>query len=177
MHHQQGPTVSRSSGFTMIEMVVVLILMTIIAATVLGRAITTSDIDLSSATDKIRNQIRYAQSQAMKRSDAVWGIQSDPDSRRYWMFRATTSVTASVTEDVIIPGGDYAVGSTRITFDDLGADLNRFTLVFDRLGRPFKAQTDGFANDPVVTENNPIVTVSKGATRPITITPETGLIR
>lgn len=173
MHHQQGPTVSRSSGFTMIEMVVVLLLMTIIAATVLGRAITTSDIDLSSATDKIRNQIRYAQSQAMKRSDAVWGIQSDSDSRRYWMFRAT----ATVMEDVIIPGGDYAAGNTRITFDDLGADLNRFTLVFDKLGRPYKAQTNGVPNDPVVTENNPIVTVSKGATRPITVTPETGLIR
>jgi type II secretory pathway pseudopilin PulG len=159
----------------MIEMVVVLLLMTIIAATVLGRSIATSDLDLNSATDKIRNQIRYAQSQAMKRSDAVWGIQSDSASQRYWLFRAT----ATATEDVLIPGGDYAGGSTRITFSNLGdnLNLNSFTVVFDRLGRPYRTQTNGVPNNPVATEHNPMVSVTKGETRYINITPETGLIR
>jgi type II secretory pathway pseudopilin PulG len=157
----------------MIEMVVVLLLMTIIAATVLGRSIATSDLDLNSATDKIRNQIRYAQSQAMKRSDAVWGIQSDSATQRYWLFRAT----ATATEDVIIPGGDYAGGISRIAFSDLGADLNSFTVVFDRLGRPYRAQALGVPNTPVATGDNPMVSVTKGETRYITITPETGLIR
>jgi len=66
--------VRRPSGFTIVEIVVVLLLMSILAATVIGRSITSSDLDLNSATDKIRNQIRYAQSQAMKRTDAVWGM-------------------------------------------------------------------------------------------------------
>jgi len=60
----------------MIEMVVVLLLMGIIAATVLGRSIATSDIDLNSETDKIRNHLRFAQAEAMKRSNTVWGIKS-----------------------------------------------------------------------------------------------------
>lgn len=110
----------RSSGFTIVEIIVVLLLMSILAATLLGRSITSSTIDLNSATDKIRNQLRYAQSQAMKRSDAVWGIQSDGSSQ-YWLFRATPDSTV----DVVIPGGDYASGSTQISFSNLKASFLR----------------------------------------------------
>ena len=105
----------RPSGFTMLEIIVVLLLMSILAATVIGRSITTSNLDLPSATDKIRNQIRFAQAQAMKRSDAVWGIQSDSANKKYWLFRASQSGT----EEVPIPGGDYATGSTHVSFANL----------------------------------------------------------
>ena len=65
----------RSTGFTIVEIIVVLLLMSILAATLLGRSITTGTIDLNSATDKIRNQLRFAQSQAMKRHKIPsWGI-------------------------------------------------------------------------------------------------------
>ena len=147
--------------------------MSILAATVIGRSITPANLDLNSATDKIRNQIRYAQSQAMKRTDAVWGIQSDSGTQQYWMFRATSTGT----EEVRIPGGDYGATGTRISFDSLGANLNNFTLVFDWLGRPYNGQTAGVPNNPVVAANNPKVTVTKGETRLISITPETGLIQ
>ena len=162
----------RPSGFTIVEIIVVLLLMSILAATLLGRSVTTSNLDLNSATDKVRNQLRFAQAEAMKRSDTVWGIQSD-GSNQYWMFRATTTAT----EEVVIPGGDYASGSTRVSFTNLGADLNSFTVVFDRLGRPYKAQTNGVPSTPVTAGDNPIVRVTKGEERPINITPETGLIR
>jgi prepilin-type N-terminal cleavage/methylation domain-containing protein len=167
--------VRRPAGFTIVEIIVVLLLMSILAATLLGRSITTGTIDLNSATDKIRNQLRYAQSQAMKRTDAVWGIQSDGSSQ-YWLFRATPSTPTkpSATEEVLIPGGDYAAGGTRVSFANLGADLNIFTLVFDSLGRPYKGQTNGVPNSPVIKEDNPIVKVTKGEERQITITPETG---
>jgi MSHA pilin protein MshC len=160
--------VRRSSGFTIVEIIVVLLLMSILAATLLGRSVSTSNLDLNSATDKVRNQLRYAQSQAMKRTDAVWGIQSD--GSQYWLFRATPTAT----EDVVIPGGDYAAGSTRVSFTNLGADLNSFTLVFDSLGRPYNGQTNGVPNNPVAVGDNPKVTVSKGEQRRIAITPETG---
>jgi prepilin-type N-terminal cleavage/methylation domain-containing protein len=164
----------RTSGFTMIEIVVVLLLMGILAVALLGRSVTSSNLDLNSATDKIRNQLRFAQAEAMKRSDAVWGIQSD-GSNQYWLFRATPAAT----EEVLIPGGDYAAGGTRISFANLGADLNSFTLVFDRLGRPYKGQTNGVPNSPVAPGDNPYVSVSKGTEPPraITVTPETGLIQ
>ena len=163
----------RPAGFTIVEIIVVLLLMSILAATVIGRSITTSNLDLNSATDKIRNQLRFAQAQAMKRTDAVWGIQSNSGTKQYWMFRATSTGT----EEVRIPGGDYGATGTHISFDSLGADLNNFTIVFDWIGRPFKGQTAGVPNNPVVAADNPKVTVTKGETRPISITPETGLIQ
>ena len=73
------------NGFTLVEITAVLVLMAIISAYVIGRSINTEQIDLAGQTDKIRNQIRYAQATAMKRSDAVWGITND--TNQYWMFR------------------------------------------------------------------------------------------
>jgi prepilin-type N-terminal cleavage/methylation domain-containing protein len=72
-------------GFTLIEITAVLVLMAIISAYVIGRSINTEQIDLAGQTDKIRNQIRYVQSTAMKRSDAIWGITCD--TNQYWMFQ------------------------------------------------------------------------------------------
>ena len=69
-------------------MTVVLVLIGIIAAYVIGRSIGTEQIELAGLTDKIRNQIRYAQATAMKRSDAVWGFTCD--TNQYWSFRANT---------------------------------------------------------------------------------------
>jgi MSHA pilin protein MshC len=162
--------VRRPAGFTIVEIIVVLLLMSILAATLLGRSVTTANLDLNSATDKLRNQLRYAQSQAMKRSDAVWGIQSD--GTQYWMFRAKLTIT----EDAIVPGGDYASGSTRISFSDLKASLSNFIIVFDRIGKPYTGHANGLPTNPVSAENNLTITVSKdGDSHTITITPETGL--
>jgi prepilin-type N-terminal cleavage/methylation domain-containing protein len=167
--------VRRSSGFTIVEIIVVLLLMSILAATLIGRSITSSNLELNSATDKILNQIRYAQSQAMKRTNAVsgvWGIQSDGNNK-YWMFRASPAVT-----EERIPGGDYEETETHITFKNLGKDikLNSFTIVFDFLGRPYRAQELGVPNTPVTAANSLTISVSKGTEPPrnITITPETG---
>jgi prepilin-type N-terminal cleavage/methylation domain-containing protein len=162
--------VRRSSGFTIVEIIVVLLLMSIVAATLLGRSVTTANIDLNSAADKLRNQLRFAQAEAMKHSDAVWGIQSD-GSTQYWMFRATPTVT----EDVIVPGGDYASGSTRIRFSDLKASLTNFIVVFDKIGKPYTGHANGLATNQVDEANPVAITVTKDGTRTITITPETGL--
>ena len=156
----------------MIEMVVVLLLMGIIAATVLGRAITTSDLDLNSEPDKIRNHLRYAQAEAMKRSNAIWGIQSQ--SNEYWLFR----VTKTGSEEVQLPGVNYPAGSTRINLSDSGVTLDNFKLVFNKIGKPFKNNTNEVPNTPVTAADPAIkVTAPSGKSQSITITPETGLIQ
>ena len=158
----------RQSGFTMIEMVVVLLLMGIIAATVLGRAITTSDLDLNSETDKIRNHLRYAQAQAMKRSDTVWGIKFE--AGQYWLFR--DSNPDDVNKQVRFPGVDYAVSSNKVTLPSdvtLSTDLAGNVVFFDRIGKPY--------NQDPITELNVQRQVAVAGGQPITITPETGFIR
>jgi len=154
----------------MIEIVVVLLLMGILAATVLGRSITTSNLDLNSAADKVRNQLRFAQAEAMKRSDTAWGINSF--GTEYWLFRNTTA------NEVRIPGGDYPGASNRINKSDLGAgvSVSNFTVYFDRIGKPYTTYTSPTVNTPLDSQL-PITVSAGGDNRTITIAPETGLIR
>jgi type II secretory pathway pseudopilin PulG len=153
----------------MIEMVVVLLLMSIIAATVLGRSISTSDMDLNSETDKIRNHLRFAQSEAMKRSNTVWGIKSF--GTEYWLFRNNNPDNPA--NEVRLPGVVYSGASNRISEADIGGvTLSDFTIFFDRIGKPYTAYTDETTNTALA---GPLSISVSG--RPITITPETGLIR
>ena len=156
----------RSSGFTIVEIIVVLLLMSILAATLLGRSVTTTNLDLNSATDKVRNQLRFAQAEAMKRSDTVWGVNSS--GTEYWLFRNTTA------NEVRIPGGDYPGAGNRINEADLGKDvtLSDFIVFFDRIGKPYSPN----ATTPISSQI-PITVSVPGDSRTITITPETGLIR
>jgi prepilin-type N-terminal cleavage/methylation domain-containing protein len=170
--------VRRPSGFTIVEIIVVLLLMSILAATVIGRSITTSNLDLNSATDKIRIQLHFAQSQAMKsayETYPVWGIKSS--GTQYWMFRGINPDLSA--NEARVPGGDYPGASNRINETDIGAPVSDFTVFFDRIGKPYTvytSYTNPIANTPLA--NQMQITVGAGPeTRTITIAPETGLIR
>ena len=162
----------RSSGFTIVEIIVVLLLMSLLAATLLGHSVTTSNLDLNSATDKVRNQLRFAQAEAMKRSDTVCGVNSF--GTEYWLFRNTTAIG----NEVRIPGGDYPGAGNRINEADLGAGvtLSDFTVFFDRIGKPYTAYTSPTVNTPLAIQM-PITVSVPGDNRTITVIPETGLIR
>jgi prepilin-type N-terminal cleavage/methylation domain-containing protein len=162
--------VRRPSGFSILELVVVLLLMSILAATLIGRSVTSSDLDLNSATDKIRNQLRYAQAQAMKRAnttDPYWGIKSL--GGQYWLFQGDNPDLAA--KEVRVPGGDYPGAGNRINEADLGVTVSDFTVFFDRIGKPYSP------NATAALANTLTITVAAGESRTITITPETGLIR
>jgi prepilin-type N-terminal cleavage/methylation domain-containing protein len=157
-------------GFTLIEITVVLVLMAIIAAYAIGRSIGTGQIDLAAQISRIQDQIRYAQTMAMKQSDTIWGITSN--TNQYWMFERT-SITPVTDTPAILPGEQNA----QITLSDLGIDsLTAFTLFFDRIGKPYTAYVDATTNTPLV---NPLtITASAGTqSRTFRVMPETGLVR
>ena len=156
-------------GFTLIEITVVLVLMAIIAAYVIGRSIGTQQIDLAAQTDKIRNQIRYAQSMAMKQSDEIWGITSN--SNQYWMFKRVIGPPIIDTL-VIMPGEQNA----QITLSDMGIDsLTNFILFFDRIGKPYRE----YDTTQKTSLDNPLTIVVSAGTqsRDIRVIPETGLVQ
>jgi hypothetical protein len=135
--------------------------MAIISAYVIGRSVTTDRVEITGQTDRIRNQIRFAQSNAMKRSDSVWGITCN--ANQYWMFSGSPATPE------VLPGERNA----QINLSDLGISLSPFTLYFDRIGRPFTAYTDENDNNPL--DTNLSITVSaSGQNRTITVIPETG---
>jgi len=154
-------------GFTFIEIIAVLVIMSIIAAGILVRTINTDQMDLMAQVAKIRNHIRYAQAMAMKRSDKNWGIKCD-GSNAYWFFEGTNPDDSA--NQLPFPGEI----SSQILLADINVAMNGFELYFDKYGRPYTAYTDETINTPVATGNPLSITIS-GVT--LSVTPETGLIQ
>ena len=164
----------RPAGFTILEIIVVLLLMSILAATLLGRSVTTASMDLNSATDKIRNQLRFAQAEAMKgayEAYPVWGVKSE--GAQYWMFQGMNPAA----NEVRVPGGDYSGTDNKINKADIGVtEVEDFTIFFDRIGKPYTKYTSPSDNEPLASIKT--ITLKAGSEpRTITITPKTGMIR
>ena len=162
------------AGFTLIEIIVVLMLLSIIAATVLGRGMNTERIDLAAQMDKIRNHFRYAQTMAMKYGNKVWGIRCANDNpREYYMFNLSVPVSDLVNDpddsanQVTFPGET----DLRINLDEQGVSMDHFTIFFDRFGRPYDSAYVLLAavKDIKVTAGTHEIYLH--------ITPETGLIQ
>jgi prepilin-type N-terminal cleavage/methylation domain-containing protein len=163
-------------GFTLIEITAVLVLMAIISAYVIGRSIGTEQISLAAQTDKIRNQIRYTQAAAMKRSDRIWGIKCDTNTNQYWLFSVQIPVTASDEDQAINQITFPGERNKKISLADLGIDdMTGFTLFFDRIGKPYKAFV-GETGTPRLSILEIILTAG-GQTRKIYVNPETGLVQ
>ena len=163
-----------SSGFTLIEIVVVMVLMSVITAVLLGRSITTSEVDVVGQTDKIRNHLRYAQAMAMKRSDAQWGIEFPADQYAFIKIEGLNL------ERPLLPGGDYNGNEPFILESELGIDIdirnlptpNNSAIIFDRLGKPYTVYPGTPLTGPVSIDIS-----AGGESRTITVEAETGLIK
>jgi prepilin-type N-terminal cleavage/methylation domain-containing protein len=149
-------------GFTLIEIIAVLVLMSIIATGVLVRSINTDQIDLTAQVAKIRNHIRYAQAMAMKRSE-IWGINCVAEE--YWLFQDSTS------DQVQLPGEQVDT----ISLADFGVSIkDDFSVYFDKYGRPYISYSD----TPVSVDNPLPITISgESGSVTLSVTPETGLIK
>jgi prepilin-type N-terminal cleavage/methylation domain-containing protein len=164
-------------GFTLIEITAVLVLMAIISAYVIGRSVNTAQIDLAAQTDRVRNQIRYVQAAAMKRSDRIWGIKCDTSTNQYWLFSVQTPVTANAEDQadnqITFPGER----NKKISLADLGIDdMTGFTLFFDRIGKPYNVYVDEGDPGNAPLNSDLVINVSAGSlSRNITVIPETGL--
>jgi prepilin-type N-terminal cleavage/methylation domain-containing protein len=150
-------------GFTFVEIVVVLVLISIIAAAVFQRSITTDQMNFASQYDKIQNQVRYPQSMAMKRSE-WWGISCD--TNHYWIFTGTNK-SANHRQ---LPGQQ----STQISLNSLGINMDAFTIIFDEYGRPYDSVWTTLLASPGLTVN---LDDGGSGSNSFTIEPETGLVR
>jgi len=156
-----GSTKIIAKGFTMIEIIAVLMLLGIIAAVVAVRGFSTDAYSLNGTTESIKTHIRLAQTRAMS-TNAVWGIHFD-SSKSYYMFK-----NGSVANRVVLPGQD----ADSATFAANGPSVTSGVIVsFDKFGRPY---TDAAAT--ALQGVNRTITVSYGGSEDITITKNTGFI-
>lgn len=157
-------------GFTMIEIIAVLVVVAVIAAIVINRAMNTADTTRVAQETVIKNHIRFSQASAMKQG-AMWGIKCDGTD--YWLFR--TNAPDTVANQIPLPGESNA----KIGLATKQITVSAFTVFFDANGRPYVAYTNAITNTPVSAANPLSITVNSiPASVPVTfgVTPETGFM-
>lgn len=144
--------IRNNRGFTLIEVIAVLITIGIIAVVIVSRGSSTSTYSVKSVAAALKSHIRYAQTMAMS-TNSIWGINVS-DNKHYSLFRGTTATT------VILPGAD----SNPVELGAKEPSLSIGTVSFDGKGSPVAGYTPSF-------------TVSMdGETEAINITQNTGFI-
>ncbi len=149
-------------GFTILEVIVVLILISIVSVVIITRTTNIQDIELEAQSDKVQTHIRYAQTMAMKRSDTIWGIKCDGTD--YWLFKNNDPDTE--VNQIQFLGEN----SVKVPMSSMGA----FVLYFDKYGIPYTAYTDESTNTPVSAVNPLLIQIDS---QTFNITPETGFIQ
>jgi prepilin-type N-terminal cleavage/methylation domain-containing protein len=159
----------KEDGFTLIEIIAVLIVMGILAAVAVSRSLN-YDVEVRSGADTLKMHLRYAQTLAMNSNTNVWGISKGGSS--YWLFQGTnTSNYWYIPED-----GIYLSGKT-VNLTAKKIQLADFTVYFDNRGIPYSAYTNTTNNAPLTSNSTITVSPLSGGTNvAVTITPLTGYI-
>jgi len=140
---------SDNSGFTLLEIVAVIVILSIISAVVASKFYF-SDSNLEAQTEAIKVYLRYAQVRSMN-TETIWGIKCDGTD--LWLYK-----DGDITSKVRLPGED----SDNVNLAEKGVSMAEFILSFDSWGKPPGPLT--------LTVSSP----SKSST--ITITKNTGFI-
>ena len=128
---------SHPGGFTLVELVMILLVMGVVTAVAAGQ-VTTDDYDLIGRTEVLKAHLRHAQARAMN-TDVVWGVEFDSDNH-YWLFKNGDP------EDKAMLPGENSLTVDLAAFDLSVAEAGTgMVLSFDGWGRPC---TDAGANTP-----------------------------
>lgn len=127
-----GKKPSKKNGFTLIEVIAVLVIVAIIAAVVVARGMSTADVNLQAETDTLKSHLRYAQYLALNDIYPIkWGIQISGDS--YKLVRSGNGAAIDSTTPYNLPGESSDTHSispitatATVLFDEWGSPYNEF---------------------------------------------------
>jgi len=129
------------AGFTMIELVAVLLIVAILAAFAVAKMADTAAYDYRSRLEVVKNHLRYAQSRAMA-SGSEWGVCFNSETT-YYLFDNADSTTP-----VPFLGANGAVVDIAGENSKLRIISAPFTVIFDAYGSPGDANITIMTNAP-----------------------------
>jgi prepilin-type N-terminal cleavage/methylation domain-containing protein len=168
---RDGKTRINQQGFTMIEVVVVLIVLVIVSTVIVSRSFTTGTNELMVEADGLKASLRYAQIQSLNNDTATWGIRF-PDATTYRLYNNNADASSMIPvkgaagdpETVACPKNCHQLqGSVQIISPSSAKTIN-----FDKWGRPMDGTT-------LLSEDYSII-LGQGTQSTITITKNTGYI-
>lgn len=156
---------NQTKGFTLIEVIAVLVILTILSAVAYSRMTSTKTVNNQVAAETLKNHIRYVQLKAMNTdADAASSCNASSGlkilANKYYMFKDCDD-----TKKVALPGANSNEVSLGGSLSLSPANIN---LTFDRYGRP----CSDLYGSTVKTAN----TVLTLGAQTITITKNTGFV-
>lgn len=178
-----SPSRRSQGGFTMIEIISVVVLVGILAAVVVGKLQSFGDQNTIEVVNLLKNQLRAVQLEAMKKGGTAatnftfQGLQFDATGYR-WIKQQTNGTFVT---DAILPSESTAnvlysdKNNVTITTPIAGGTTNSFTIFFDSLGIPYTGTTPATAT---AITGNLILTISAGSfSATLQLSEETGFIQ
>ena len=162
------------SGFTLIEVILVMVIITLISVVVISRSRDLST-GLISQADIMKTHLRYAQTLSMSAGGSdIFGIKCS--ANKYWLFHTDPDINTNIMK--LTDDASYMDADDKLVLAVKNIQASPFTVFFDHRGIPYSAYTDETSNTPL----SPDLTISvtpTGEVSPvetITITELTGFI-
>lgn len=155
----RAPDGTASHGFTLIEVITVLLIIGILSAVIVSRG-TTLNGDAAARASELRAQLRYLQLMAMKNGTTYLVLQSQGGS--YWAYNSADSA-----KRLPLPGESAAT----VSLADKDMTLDNFIISFDSFGIPYSG------NPQVKLAANATIDMAvNGQNASLIVVPETGFI-
>ena len=161
--------VKEDSGFTLVEVVLVMVIIFIISAIIITRS-TDLSTGLISQTEIMQTHLRYSQTLAMSSGGSdVFGIKCD--ANKYWLFHTDPDNNANILK--LTDDASYMDADDKLDLTAKKIQASAFTVFFDDRGIPYSPDM----NTPLTSDLTITVTpLGGGSTQTITITELTGFI-